>query len=77
MLRDQLVCAVRDGRLYRCLLAEPDLTFRKAFELCQASELAEKNAKGLQAGQKQSHTMTEASIMALHCEVGHTNMHPV
>ena len=51
-------------------MAEPDLTFRKAFELCQASELAEKNAKELQAGQKQSHKMTGTHVMALHSEVG-------
>ena len=56
-LRDRLVCGVKDGRLQRRLLAEPDLTLRKAFELCQASELAEKNAKELQAGQKQSQKM--------------------
>ena len=70
MLCNRLVCGVRDGRLLRHLLAEPDLTFRKAFELCQASELAEKNAKELQAGQKQSQKMTGASVMALHSEVG-------
>ena len=70
MLRDRLVCGVRDGRLQRRLLAEPDLTFQKAFELCQASELAEKNAKELQAGQKQSHRMTGTHVMALHSEVG-------
>ena len=65
MLRDRLVCGVKDGRLQRRLLAEPDLTFKKAFELCQASELAEKNAKELQAGQKQSLKMAGASVMAL------------
>ena len=52
MLCDRLVCGVNDGRLQRHLLAEPDLTF--TFELCQASELVEKNAEELQAGQKQS-----------------------
>ena len=38
-------------------------TFKKAFELCQASELAEKNAKELQAGKKQSLKMAGASVM--------------
>ena len=66
MLRDRLVCGVRDGRLQRRLLAEPDLTFRKAFELCQASELAEKNAQELQAGQKQNQKVAGASVLALY-----------
>ena len=70
MLRNQLVCGAKDGSLQRRLLAEPDLTFRKAFELCQASELAEKNAKELQAGQKQSQMMAGASVMVLRSEVG-------
>ena len=71
MLRNQLVCGAKDGSLQRRLLAEPDLTFRKAFELCQASELAEKNAKELQAGQKQSQMMAGASVMTLRSKVGH------
>ena len=70
MLRDRLVCGVRDGRLQWRVLAESDLTFKKAFELCQASELAEKNEKELQAGQKQSLKMAGASVMALRSEVG-------
>ena len=51
MLRDRLVCGIRDSRVQRRLLAEPELTFAKAFELSQATELAEKNAKDLQTGQ--------------------------
>ena len=39
MLRDRLVCKIQDSRLQRCLLAETDLTFTKAFDLCQATEL--------------------------------------
>ena len=47
MLRDRLVCGIRDARIQRRLLAEPDLTFKKAFDLAQASETAEKNSKQL------------------------------
>ena len=47
MLRDRLVCGIRDARTQRRLLAEPELTFKKAFDLAQASETAEKNAKQL------------------------------
>ncbi|KAL5500663.1 hypothetical protein EMCRGX_G012257 [Ephydatia muelleri] len=39
MLRDRLVCGIRDIKLQRRLLAERGLTFAKAFELAQAAEL--------------------------------------
>ena len=42
MLRDRLVCGLRDVRVQRRLFAKPKLTFTKAFELAQAAELAEK-----------------------------------
>ena len=49
MLRDRLVCGIRDVRTQRRLLAEADLTRKKAFELAQAAEVAEKQAKDLRA----------------------------
>ena len=52
MLRDRLVCGVRDTRVQRRLLSEPNLTFKKAFEICQSAEVAEKNARELQMRQK-------------------------
>ena len=45
MLRDRVVCGIRGVRLQRRLLAESELTFKKAFEICQATELAHKNAQ--------------------------------
>lgn len=66
MIRDRIVCGIRDSRLQRRLLAETGLTFKKAFELCQTCEVAEKNAKELQTGQKQSCQMAGASVMAMH-----------
>ena len=53
MLRDRLVCGLRDPKTQRRLLAESQLTFGKAFELAQAAELAEKSVKDLQ-GQAQN-----------------------
>ena len=44
LLRDRLVCGLRDDRAQRRLLAESKLTFAKAFEIAQASELAEQKA---------------------------------
>jgi len=47
MLRDRLVCGVEEPRIQRCLLAEAELSFDKAYELALASESADKNAKDL------------------------------
>ena len=49
MLRDRVVCDIEDPKIQQRLLAEPDLTFDKAFELALASESADQNAKDLQA----------------------------
>ena len=47
MLRDRLVCGVKDNRIQRRLLAEPELNFTGAMTIAQAMEAAEKNAKEL------------------------------
>ena len=47
MLRYRLVCGVKEPKIQRRLLAKPDLS-DKAFELTQASESADKDAKNLQ-----------------------------
>ena len=57
MLRDRLVCGVEESKIQRRLLAEPDLTFDKAFELAIASESADKNAKDLQPPASTSSTV--------------------
>ena len=44
MLRDRLVCGLRDARVQKRLLAEPKITFAKALELAQAAQLAEEGA---------------------------------
>ncbi|XP_065892760.1 uncharacterized protein [Dysidea avara] len=48
MQRDRIVCGIEDPKIQRRLLAEPELTFDKAFGLSLASESADKNAKDLQ-----------------------------
>ena len=45
MLRDRLVCGINDVRIQRRLLSEPDLTYKRAFDLAQAMEVAERNAQ--------------------------------
>ena len=49
MLWDRLVCDIEDPKIQWRLLAEPDLTFDKAFKLALASESTNQNAKDLQA----------------------------
>ena len=49
MLRDRLVCGIRDRRLQQHLLAETELTFQKALDISQAIGAAERNARDLQA----------------------------
>ena len=44
-MRDCLVCGIREVGVQRQLLAEPDLKFRKAFELAQSAEAAERDSK--------------------------------
>ena len=48
VLRDRLVCGIDDGRIQRRLLSEPDLALKKAFDIAQAMESAERNAQDLQ-----------------------------
>ena len=49
MLRDRLVWGIDDSRIQHRLLAEASLTFAKALEIAQASELATRDLKDLQA----------------------------
>ena len=48
MLRDRLVCGINHVPIQKRLFAESNLTFKKAFEIAQAMESAEKNAEDLQ-----------------------------
>ena len=48
MLRDRLVCGINDDQVQSCLLAEPNLTFEKAYELVQAMQTADQDARELQ-----------------------------
>ncbi len=46
-LRDRLVCGVAEPSIQKRLLAEHNLTFKRAFELAQSHEAASKNAMKL------------------------------
>jgi len=47
MLRDRLVCGMDEDFIQRRLLAEPNLTYKKALELALGLETAAKNAQEL------------------------------
>ncbi|KAL5488914.1 hypothetical protein EMCRGX_G017932 [Ephydatia muelleri] len=48
LLRDRLVCGIKDEHIQRRLLAEPYLTFKKAQDIAQALESADRNTADLQ-----------------------------
>ncbi len=45
MLRDHIVCGIRDKAVQRRLLAESDLTYEKALDMAQATEIAKNDSK--------------------------------
>ncbi len=51
-LRDQFVCGLRQESIQKRLLAEDKLTFKKASEIAQAMELAERNTIELKAAEE-------------------------
>ena len=55
MLRDRLVCRVKNTCTWKKLLAESDLTFKKAYRTVQAVEAAEQQLKELQDKDKAGH----------------------
>ena len=68
MLRDRIVCGIEDQKIQRRLLAEPELTFDKAFELSLASESVDKNAKDLQPAKEPVHKLyTKQPPPCYHC----------
>ena len=58
MIRDRLVCGINDDRMQRRLLAEAELNFKRAYELCIASEAANKDATEI----KKSFSATNSSV---------------
>ena len=52
MLRDRIIYRIVNNQLQQRLLAEPNLTFKKALELAQAQESADQGSQQLQQQQK-------------------------
>ena len=62
-LCDTLVCGIRDPGMQRRLLAEADLSLKKAFQLIQGTEAAAKNADEMQ--QENNCTQQKAAANAV------------
>ena len=79
MLRDRLVCGISDSGIQRRLLSEPDLTFKKAFDLAQAAESAERNVHDLQSSKVSSEKLylvkstseRSQAVVCYRCGAGH------
>ena len=65
MLRDRLVCGVRDKGIQRRLLQTPDLTFTKAQEMALGAEAAEKDSKCLTVSDKDLAIMPMGQVKSL------------
>ena len=65
MLRDRLVCGIRDDHIQRRLLAEEKLTFQKAMEIAVAMETAASNSRMLQ-GSLQPSLVSDADVGEVH-----------
>ena len=52
-LQGRLVCGTCNSGIQKCLLSKAELSLKKAIELSQAFEAAEKNAKELQVPQSE------------------------
>ena len=72
MLRDRLVCGAEEPKIQRRLLAEPDLTFDKAFELALAAEAADRNAKDLQPTMSSTVNRVHHKKSCYHCGDKHS-----
>lgn len=61
-LRDRLVCGLRSESIQRKLLAEVDLTLKRAVELAQGMEAAERNARALKGGETAIHRIATSRV---------------
>ena len=78
-LCDRLVCGIRDQGMQRRLLTEADLTLKKAFDLIQGMEAADKNAQEMQKDNSfalHTTTVSETRAKKLPCSrclgIGHS-----
>ena len=61
MLRDRIVCRIRDEKIQRRLLVEKELTFAKAYEIATSMEITSKNMAVLQES-KESEAVNKVTL---------------
>ena len=73
-LRDCLVCGLRAESIHKRLLAEADLTLKKALGLAQGMEAADRNAKSLKMPVTLVQKVSGSSTPCYRC--GRSNIDP-
>ncbi|MDD9817031.1 MAG: reverse transcriptase domain-containing protein, partial [Gammaproteobacteria bacterium] len=61
-LRDRLVCGLKSEATQRRLLSEPDLTLKRAIEVAQSMEAAERNTQQLKGGEASVNSIESATV---------------
>ena len=61
-LRDRLVCGLKSEATQKRLLSEPNLTPKRAIEVAQSMEAAERNTQQLKGGEVSVHSVESATI---------------
>ena len=76
MLRDRLMCGINDGKIQRRLLAEKELTLKRAWEIIRAMESADKYADDLQQDVhvKSVNAIQSQSLLQMWVEAPSNNM---
>ena len=72
MLCNKLVCGVKESKIQRHLLAKPNLSFNKPFELALALESADKKAKDLQPMSSSTVNQVQHKKNCYHCGDKHS-----
>ncbi|XP_026726899.1 uncharacterized protein LOC113493227 isoform X2 [Trichoplusia ni] len=62
LVRDKMICGIKDGGLRERLLREPDLSLSKAIDICRLAEISRAQAKNIKSeNQEQSHNVHTVS----------------
>ena len=69
-LRDRFVCGLKSEQVQKCLLAEADLTIKRAVELAQAKEAASRDAKNFKSSSAPAVAMVHQVPAADHSPPG-------
>ena len=71
MIRDRLVCGIKDTRIQRRLLQDSNLTYKEAFKTAQAMEIAARDFQDISQQQHQN-----VKLIAVHCLMDKTGRSP-